>query len=183
MDSGHLRVRRALDIEGPEYSMLTTESKEAQINCIDDKIPTETPNISIILFLIGIITSRTGLWMADLVVTQLLQENVIETERGVVNGIQNSLNMLMEMTKFVLVIIFPHVKTFGMLMIISFIFICFAGMLFAAHSYRVRGHLFHFEKCLCNNNFSHHGNHNVNNDQEQPQRSNGNVKTAAAVAV
>jgi iron-regulated transporter 1 len=185
MDTGHMRMRRALDIEGPEYSMLATESKDIQINCIDDSIPTESPNISIILFLIGIITSRTGLWMADLVVTQLLQENVIETERGVVNGIQNSLNMLMEMTKFVLVIIFPHVKTFGMLIIISFIFICFAGMLFATHSYRVRGHLFHFEKCLCNNNFGHHGNHNVNNDddQELPQKSNGNMKSAAAVTV
>mgnify|MGYP003573967192 CR=1 FL=1 len=109
----------------------------------------EGVNISIILFLIGIITSRTGLWMADLVVTQLLQETVAETERGVVNGVQNSLNMLMEMTKFVLVIVAPHVETFGILIIISFLFICLAGVLFATHSYRVRGHLFHFERCLC----------------------------------
>lgn len=99
----------------------------------------------------------TGLWMADLVVTQLLQENVVETERGVVNGIQNSLNMLMEMAKFVLVIVLPHSETFGILIIISFIFICIAALFFASHSYRVRGHLFHFEKCLCNNNHGERG--------------------------
>ena len=36
-----------------------------------------------------------GLWMADLTVTQLLQENVQEKERGMVNGVQSSLNMLL----------------------------------------------------------------------------------------
>ena len=35
--------------------------------------------------------------MADLTVTQLLQENVIERERGVVNGVQQSLNMMLYM--------------------------------------------------------------------------------------
>ena len=33
--------------------------------------------------------------MADLTVTQLLQENVIETECGIVNGVQSLLNMLL----------------------------------------------------------------------------------------
>ena len=33
--------------------------------------------------------------MADLTVTQLLQENVQEKERGMVNGVQSSLNMLL----------------------------------------------------------------------------------------
>ena len=35
--------------------------------------------------------------MADMTVTQLLQENVIEKERGVVNGVQQSLNMMLYM--------------------------------------------------------------------------------------
>ncbi|ELT96968.1 hypothetical protein CAPTEDRAFT_165404 [Capitella teleta] len=185
-------MRRALDdtLE-PEYSMLPQEPQAPKVAC-SPETPLEGPNISIILFLIGIITSRTGLWMADLVVTQLLQENVAETERGVVNGVQNSLNMLMEMTKFVLVIIFPHVKTYGLLILISFLFICGAGMLFATHSYRVRGHLFHFEKCLCNNNFGHHGNQNGHNGQpsnngQQPsnngQQPSNNGQPATAVAV
>ena len=62
--------------------------------------------------------------MADLVVTQLLQENVAECERGVVNGVQNSLNMLLDMLKFTLVIGVPHIEHFGFLVIASFLFIC-----------------------------------------------------------
>ena len=84
--------------------------------------------------------------MADLVVTQLMQESVVEMERGIVNGVQNSLNMLMDMMKFALVIALPQVEIFGIHIIISFSFIFFAGLLFAYHSWRVRGHLFHFSR-------------------------------------
>ena len=71
--------------------------------------------------------------MADLVVTQLFQENVPELERGIVNGVQNSLNMLMDMIKNALVIALPRVETFGILIILSFIFIVSAGGLFVGH--------------------------------------------------
>ena len=71
--------------------------------------------------------------MADLVVTQLFQENVPELERGIVNGVQNSLNMLMDMIKNALVIALPSVETFGILIILSFIFIISAGGLFIGH--------------------------------------------------
>ncbi|KAI0229788.1 Solute carrier family 40 member 1 [Lamellibrachia satsuma] len=115
--------------------------------------------ISIVLFLIGVITSRVGLWMADLVVTQLLQETVRERERGIVNGVQNSLNMLMDVLKFTLVIVLPHIETFGYLIILSFIFICLASLFFALYSRSIRGHLLHCEKifpCLkANNNTTH----------------------------
>jgi len=90
-------------------------------------------NISILLLLVGIISSRVGLWMADLVVTQLMQESIIETERGIVNGVQNSLNMLMDMLKFILVILLPRIEIFGIHIILSFIFICLACMSFIGH--------------------------------------------------
>lgn len=109
-------------------------------------------NISIILFITGIVASRIGLWMADLVVTQLIQENVVELERGVVNGVQNSLNMLMDLLKFTLVIMVPQIHLFGFLIMASFLFIIAAGCFFAFHSFRVRGHLFHFNRifgCPC----------------------------------
>jgi len=148
-----LRVKRDSFEEVPtgpdDYAVLSQDPADYK-NTSCDKL--DGVNISIILFLMGIILSRIGLWMADLVVNQLLQENVIDTERGVVNGVQNSMNMLLDMLKFVLVIVAPRIETFGMLIILSFVFICIAGILFAIHSYRVRGHLFHFEKCLCNNN-------------------------------
>ena len=81
--------------------------------------------------------------MADLTVTQLMQESVLETERGVVNGVQQSLNMFMDMLKFTLVIVVPHVRHFGYLVLASYAFIAAAGSLFAYHSWKVRGHLFH----------------------------------------
>ena len=82
-----------------------------------------------------------GLWMADLVVTQILQENVAEKERGIVNGVQNSLNMLFDLIKFVLVICVPHVYYFGYLIIVSFSFIVIASASFSYYSFTVRGHL------------------------------------------
>ena len=118
--------------------------------------------IDIIIRVIECVTdviACVGLWMADLVVTQLLQESVRERERGIVNGVQNSLNMLMDVLKFTLVIILPYIETFGYLIILSFIFICFASLFFAVYSRSIRGHLLHCEKifpCLkINNNTTH----------------------------
>ena len=96
--------------------------------------------------------------MADLVVTQLLQETVRERERGIVNGVQNSLNMLMDVLKFTLVIVLPHIETFGYLIILSFIFICLASLFFVIYSRSIRGHLLHCEIFPClkvNNNMTH----------------------------
>ena len=75
--------------------------------------------------------------MADLAVTQIMQEAVIETERGVVNGVQNSLNMLMDMLKFALVIALPQIEIFGIHILISYSFIVMAGMSFCYHCWRV----------------------------------------------
>ncbi|XP_013389675.1 solute carrier family 40 member 1 [Lingula anatina] len=105
--------------------------------------------ISVSLFIAGIITGRFGLWMADLSVTQLIQENVAEQERGVVNGVQSSLNMLLDMVKFLLVIVAPRPDTFAILIILSFSFVCCGGVFYALYSRKIRGHLFHFEKCVC----------------------------------
>ena len=80
-----------------------------------------------------------GLWMADLVVTQTMQESVAEQERGVVGGVQNSTNMLMDMLKFALVIGLPQIQIFGIHIILSFLFILSADLLFLFHAWRVRG--------------------------------------------
>ena len=72
-------------------------------------------------------------------VCQLQQENVPETERGTVNGVQNSLNNLMDMLKFLLVIFLPRIETFGYLILLSFLFV-FAGVVtFYVHAFRASG--------------------------------------------
>ncbi|XP_030638398.1 solute carrier family 40 member 1 [Chanos chanos] len=78
---------------------------------------------SIILLFLGVITARVGLWSFDLTVTQLLQETISESERGVVNGVQSSMNYLMDLLHFVMVISAPQPQHFGILVIISVLFI------------------------------------------------------------
>ncbi|XP_033640075.1 solute carrier family 40 member 1-like [Asterias rubens] len=122
---------------------------------------------SSILFFGGMVLSRVGLWMFDLVTTQLIQENVQEKERGAFCGMQRALECFMDMLHFILVIILPSPETFGYLIILSFIFICIGAMLYYAFSFKERGHLFHTEKvraCFQNgssNNVRHYSMQNV----------------------
>uniref|UniRef100_A0A914WA28 Solute carrier family 40 member n=1 Tax=Plectus sambesii TaxID=2011161 RepID=A0A914WA28_9BILA len=76
---------------------------------------------SISAFLLGIVLARCGLWMADLAISQTMQESIAEHERGVVNGVQSSMNQLMSMIKDLLVIALPDPRTFGLLIIASWI--------------------------------------------------------------
>ncbi|XP_077978181.1 solute carrier family 40 member 1-like [Glandiceps talaboti] len=114
---------------------------------------------SVALFFTGIICARLGLWCFDLVVTQLLQENVLETQRGVVNGVQSSLNSLMDMLHFILVIFLPRPETFGILIILSFLFVFSGGVLYAVYCYKVRGHVMPF--------------HNINGCHKETKKTNG----------
>ncbi|XP_063428264.1 solute carrier family 40 member 1-like isoform X2 [Mytilus trossulus] len=132
----------------------------------------QTSYISIGLFLGGLITARFGLWIADLTITQMFLQAVVETERGIISGIQRSLNQLMDMLKFLMVILAPYPQEFGLLVLISFVFVCLGWIFYARYSYSVRGHLFHFDK-LCpdkqNNNIvaetgdDNSGNEEINN--------------------
>ena len=76
--------------------------------------------ISVSLLLSGLILSRTGLWMTDLTITQLLQENVAEKERGIVSGTQGSFNAVLDMAHYVLAIVAPKPNQFGALTLVSF---------------------------------------------------------------
>ncbi|XP_046573533.1 solute carrier family 40 member 1-like [Haliotis rubra] len=97
--------------------------------------------VSIALLITGIITARFGLWIADLSITQLFLEHVAESERGVVNGVQTSLNRMMDMLKFALVVALPKTDEFGYLVIISFVCICIGDVLYMTYTRSARGHL------------------------------------------
>ena len=79
--------------------------------------------MSVSVLLAGIIAGRFGLWLTDISICQVLQEKVQEEHRGIIGGVQNSLNSAMDMVKFVFVIALPEDKTFGWLIIASFIFV------------------------------------------------------------
>ncbi|XP_025095515.1 solute carrier family 40 member 1-like isoform X3 [Pomacea canaliculata] len=109
-----------------------------------------TSYISVGMLIGGIVLARSGLWIADLTITQLFLEDVQEKDRGIVSGVQSSLNKLMDVLKFVLVTGVPDTETFGFLIIISFAFIFLGWLLYAIFLRKNRGHFFHFEKCLKN---------------------------------
>merc|ERR1711923_479016 len=99
---------------------------------------------SVSIFLAGIILARYGLWLVDLTVNQILQERVAEERRGVVNGVQDSINNTFDLLKCVFVILLPSEETFGLLIFISFASINFGWLMYALYSRSQRGPLFHF---------------------------------------
>lgn len=60
-----------------------------------------------ITMLIGLCSSRFGLWAFDLTQSQIMQESVAESEAGVVNGTQESLINVMYLGSFALTAIWP----------------------------------------------------------------------------
>lgn len=76
--------------------------------------------------------------MGDLTITQLFLETVEEKERGIVLGVQTALNQLMDMIKFVMVIVAPQPELFGLLVLISFAFVCLGWILYAKYACSAR---------------------------------------------
>ncbi|KAK2704280.1 solute carrier family 40 member 1-like isoform X4 [Artemia franciscana] len=103
---------------------------------IPDSVKQERSYYSVGFLMGGIFLSRFGLWIADLTINQILQEEVKELERGKINGVQQSFNQLMDMMKFILVILLPYSDTFGYLIIISFAFICLGMMFYSLYVFR-----------------------------------------------
>ncbi|XP_015784071.1 solute carrier family 40 member 1 [Tetranychus urticae] len=90
----------------------------------------------IILFLIGIAVSRAGLWTIDLSVNQLIQTQ--STKPALIGGVQTSVNIFAELTKFTVVAFIPALENFWILIIVSYLSITLGGILFALYTYRCR---------------------------------------------
>nr|DBA25225.1 TPA: hypothetical protein GDO54_012780 [Pyxicephalus adspersus] len=97
------------------------------------------PLTSVSVLFAGIIAGRVGLWSFDLTVTQLLQENVMESERGIINGVQNSMNNLLDLLHFIMVILGPNPEAFGLLVLISVSFIAMGHMMYFQFAYKNLG--------------------------------------------
>ena len=102
--------------------------------------------ISLGLLMGGIVMSRIGLWMTDLVITQLFQENVPEQERGIVSGVQNSFNSIMDVAHFVMVTVAPKPEQFGVLILISVVMVSIGLAFYSRFAWNQRRRLMHLEK-------------------------------------
>lgn len=89
---------------------------------------------SVGVMLAGIIVARFGLWIADLSITQILQENVQTEIRGVIGGVQNSLNSTMDLVKYVFVLFLPNAHTFGILILLSYGFVSTGALLMTSYA-------------------------------------------------
>ncbi|XP_063964542.1 solute carrier family 40 protein member 1-like [Lytechinus pictus] len=139
----------------PPVGLSTTEAPDlSRVQCkYTGSDEQQTSLASAIILFTGIVMSRIGLWAFDLVTTQLIQENVVETERGVFNGVQRALECCFDMIHFTLVIVLPCPETFGYLVITSILFVSIGACNYMVYSYKRRGHLVHMEKiapCLKN---------------------------------
>lgn len=104
-------------------------------------------SIALIFMLLGVICCRIGLWTFDLAVQQLVQEKVKEEERGVVGGVMNAMNSIMDMMHYVLVIAAPRPEHFRILTVISVGMVTLGLILYMVYLRKVRGHIFHVKDC------------------------------------
>ena len=86
------------------------------------------------MLLLGMALSRFGLWLFDLSINQIIQENVAEEERGLVGGVQSSLNQIFQLAKFGLVIFLPRMPSYGFLAIISYVAVFIGFILFTIYT-------------------------------------------------
>ena len=105
------------------------------ITCLDGVSPPSS-FLSLSVLMSGIILARIGLWGFDLTITQLVQENVENDDRGAFSGVQNSLNNLCDILIFLLVMIFPRIEQFGILVIISSVMVSGCYVMYTVYALR-----------------------------------------------
>ncbi|KAJ4933577.1 hypothetical protein JOQ06_030403 [Pogonophryne albipinna] len=104
-----------------------------------EELPPLQSYMSVSLLFAGVIAARIGLWSFDLTVTQLIQENVMESERGVINGVQNSMNYLLDLLHFIMVILAPNPEAFGLLVLISVSFVAMGHVMYFGFAFKSLG--------------------------------------------
>ena len=118
------------------FSTMSTNRFSTNTTKSGVKEPDERSYVSVILLLAGVILSRSGLWITDLTITQLQQENVVENERGIVGGVQYSFNCILDLIHFIVTIGLPKQEQFGILILISICAILCGAIIYAVFCFK-----------------------------------------------
>ncbi|CAK9294919.1 unnamed protein product [Gordionus sp. m RMFG-2023] len=138
----NLSNRRSILAEKTDNFQLYRMERSLKINESKILLKNNKKYLHIGVFLFGIVASRIGLWMIDLTINQIMQESVVESQKGVIMGVQHSLTMIFEIIKYSAVILLPKPQTFGWLVILSFCSICASLICFCKYAYQAKkGHL------------------------------------------
>ncbi len=96
---------------------------------------------SLIMLISGVCASRVGLWVFDIAVTQLFQLHVDDDVRGLVGGVQQSLNSFFGMLSFVLGIMIPNPEYFSYYVSIGYFSVGLCVLCYGGGVYARRHHL------------------------------------------
>lgn len=103
------------------------------------KIEGEGPGIcpikvSVNALLAGVVAGRCGLWLTDIVITQIQQQEIAEEIRGKIGGVQGALNSTFDLVRYGLVLSFPQVSQFGDLIFASYISVLCGALLYTTYA-------------------------------------------------
>jgi solute carrier family 40 (iron-regulated transporter), member 1 len=87
--------------------------------------------LSMSLLILGVCTSRIGLYVFKITVTQLMQLYTPDGIRGSIGGTQNSLNAFFQLSQFALCLIYTNPKDFVVVVAAGYLAVAVAAVLYA----------------------------------------------------
>ena len=107
-----------------------------------------TASIAALSLVVGVITSRVGLWGFDLCVQNIIQEGVDADFRGTFSSLEASFQNIFELMSYATTIAFSRPEQFRYPVAMSAVAVLIADTLYAKFVRDNRGHLIHLSKCI-----------------------------------
>merc|ERR1719233_1114689 len=99
------------------------------------------PNpMSIYVLLTGVVCARFGIWLSDIAITQIQQQEVEEEIRGQIGGVQGALCSALDLVKYGLVLFLPKASDFGYLIFASFFSVLCGVISYTSYAISCRHH-------------------------------------------
>ncbi|KAI9793883.1 MAG: hypothetical protein M1816_007135 [Peltula sp. TS41687] len=101
------------------------------------------PILGALCLTVGVMLSRVGLWGFDLCAQLVIQEGVEPEYRGSFSSMEASFQNFFELLSFAATVVFSHPADFRYPVVMSWVAVLGAGILYADFVWKRRGHLLH----------------------------------------